>query len=120
MGRGGGLRIRSITNRTRDGEVIGITRYRYTESIDSYRSSGIEKLNPPFTMSYSAQAPDLPNSTLILSLVSAKGFPASVTNMNTPYVGYSSVIEESLDASGNSIGYIKYSFSNFGKDIYGI
>ncbi len=119
-GTSGGLRIKSITNTTRDGEVIGITRYRYTESIDSYRSSGIEKLNPPFTMSYSAQAPDLPNSALILSLVSAKGFPASVTNMNTPYVGYSSVIEESLDASGNSIGYIKYSFSNFGKDIYGI
>lgn len=118
-GRCGGLRIRSITNRARDLTITGITRYHYTDSPDSHISSGIRSLGLPFSLTYSASPAGEPGIRYDIRQVSSKGFPVPVTNMNSPNVGYSSVIEERLDSAGRSSGWTKYIFSNYGTDIYG-
>ncbi|MCM1198038.1 MAG: hypothetical protein NC308_04035, partial [Clostridium sp.] len=119
-GTSGGLRIRSITDKTREGGIASIVRYHYKESLTSRESSGIAALEPPFSMTYIASGSQSPPVQYVLHLVSGSGFPPPVTNLNTPDVGYSSVIEERLDANGESIGYTKYVYSNYGTDIYGI
>lgn len=109
----GGLRLKSLTHIDRAGTVLGATRYRYQVSLASQTSSGIATQLPPDSLAYIVSA----NQFVVAQ--SRSGFPASATNRNTPMVGYSSVIEETVDASGNAMGAIRYRFSNFDTDLFG-
>lgn len=114
-GSAGGLRIYSITNLDRGNNILGITKYYYSETKqDSLLSSGILKNKPIFQVVYQTK------NKQELVLKSKGGFFSSVTNLNSPDVGYSCVIEEILNNKGESQGYVKHRFSNYDADIYGI
>lgn len=113
-GTSGGLRLKSIINLDSDGAFIGEKRYSYKDDYKSTSSSGISKGPLTFSVDY-----NIPSLGLSLTLQSKGGFSSQSTAMNSPYVGYTSVIEEDVDSLGNSLGYVKYTFSNFGTDING-
>ena len=110
----GGLRVKSVTRTDRSGMVHGVTRYHYVDGLDSGRSSGIAQTLPARVMTY-----ELDSSTM-MDVESSEGFPAVSTNRNTPTVGYSSVTEETLDGAGNTLGYVRYRYSNFDADYFGV
>lgn len=113
-GNAGGLRISSVTHTDRNGKTLGIKKYYYAESKSTNApSSGILRRMPTNMVSYTT------TSGQKLSLLSAAGFFPSVTNLNSPDVGYSCVIEETLDSIGESQGYVRYRYSNYDADIYG-
>lgn len=125
-GAAGGLRINRITNLDRDGNVLNMKKYYYSESKrDSSNSSGILKSAPLLKATYNyvngfmffGKWTLLERATL--ELTSKGGFFASVTNLNSPEVGYSCVIEETLNGNKESLGYVKYRYSNYDTDIYG-
>ena len=60
-----------------------------------------------------------PKNAISLYLKSKGGFVPSVTNLNTPDVGYSCVIEEAFDKDNKSQCYIVRHYSNYNEDIYG-
>ena len=111
----GGLRLRSVTNRDYDGSIISSKRYKYTKDYKETKSSGISKGEMLFSIEYNIQS-----LGLRLNLMSAGGFLSNTTSMNTPDVGYSTVITEDVDSLGNSLGYKKFQFTNFGTDINGV
>lgn len=122
-GTAGGLRVRHITHLDNDDNVLGAKRYYYSNARGQYgKSSGILKSLPVHEMVYTLKngdkAPD-PKDAISLCLKSKGGFFASVTNQNTPDVGYSCVIEEALDKNDRSQGYIVRHYTNYGEDIYG-
>jgi len=108
----GGLRVSEINNYDEGNSLISTKKYYYSETKNG-ESSGISKPLPVHSVSYTAGS-----ATLVLK--STGGFQTPVTNQNTPDVGYSCVIEETLDAGGNSLGYKKYRYSNYDMDIFGI
>lgn len=113
-GNAGGLRVSAVSRHDRDGLLLDKKKYYYAESQDAANtSSGILREEPVYVISYTA-----PGDAL-LTQASQGGFAAKVTNLNSPVVGYSCVIEETLDASGRSQGYIKRRYSNYDADIYG-
>lgn len=116
-GQSGGLRVKSITNRNTDGKISNKIFYYYASNKYSYpsaiTSSGISSGNIEFEVVYS-----VPQKETKLTLKSQGGYYAPVTN-STPSVGYSTVIEEILNAENQSLGYTKYYFSNFGHNIDG-
>lgn len=107
----GGLRVAEIKNYNRDNSLVSTKKYYYSETKNG-KSSGISKSLPVHSVSYTA-------GSVTLELKSAGGFQVPVTNQNSPDVGYSCVIEETFDASGNSMGYTKYRYSNYDTDIFG-
>ena len=111
----GGLRVKSLSRIDRLGRVSGMTRYHYKTGIASDVSSGIECALPPAVTVYYVN--DDPDKYVVVE--SSEGFPATATNRNTPSVGYSSVIEEQMDGSGNTLGYVRYRYSNFEEDLFG-
>lgn len=122
-GTGGGLRIKRITNSDAENNVLGIKQYYYSITRNpSGKSSGILKSFPIHEMVYilpkGDKKPD-PNHAVSLKLKSEGGFFAPVTNLNTPDIGYSCVIEETLDKDKHSQGYIVRRYSNYDTDIYG-
>lgn len=110
----GGLRIKEIKNTDKDGTITSITRYHYKENIEDseVKSSGISKGRP--CIEYSIRQGD---QTYVLA--SEGGMFPDITNYNSPDVGYSCVIEETLDSAKVSQGYIKYRYSNYDTDIWG-
>jgi hypothetical protein len=121
QGSTGGLRVKSVTSLSEGDSVLGIKRYHYSGSPDAHApSSGVLKSLPVHTVVYDYTRRIL-FTTLSQKLVlrSQGGFFPSVTNMNTPDVGYSCVIEETTDAEGESLGYIIRRYSNYGVDIHG-
>lgn len=118
-GLSGGLRVSSVTVRDTDGEIEYKTLYHYTDVLptvsSSGPSSGISEGFPIIVKSYNYTDVNGTGSTHIYS---ETGFKGSATRNNTPDVGYSSVIEERVDASGQSLGFIRYRYSNFGNDIW--
>ncbi|MCQ2145078.1 MAG: RHS repeat protein [Bacteroidales bacterium] len=125
----GGLRVRSITSLSREGDVVSSKVYHYSESLSpSSVSSGIAKMEDPVTVSYSTLMYNTEWIPLLgsygpypvsMTISSMYGFGSPVTNLNSPDVGYSCVIEETLDQYGNSLGYVVNRFSNYGTDIHG-
>lgn len=109
----GGLRVKSVTRMDRSGNIHGVTRYHYRTAVGSNASSGIAQALPPSTIVYFV------NENEYMVVESSEGFPAVSTNRNTPTVGYSSVIEEMLDGDSNTLGYIRYRYSNFDEDQFG-
>ena len=108
----GGLRVAEIKNYNDDNSLVSTKKYYYSETKNG-KSSGISKSMPVHSVSYTA-------GNVTLELKSAAGFQTPVTNQNSPDVGYSCVIEETFDASGKSMGYIKYRYSNYDTDIFGL
>ena len=101
-----------IKNYNDDNSLVSTKKYYYSETKNG-KSSGISKCLPVHSVSYTA-------GNVTLELKSAAGFQTPVTNQNSPDVGYSCVIEETFDASGKSMGYIKYRYSNYDTDIFGL
>ena len=69
-----------------------------------------------YTLKDGDKEPD-PKNAISLYLKSKGGFFPSVTNLNTPDVGYSCVIEEAFDKDNKSQGYIVRHYSNYNEDI---
>jgi hypothetical protein len=128
---GGGLRISKITSYTDENTVAQIKKYYYTtDSVpgdDTYpkKSSGILKRKPVYECLFKAQNSQgnfyysPPEGNAELKIKQSEGFLMQTTNDNTPFIGYSSVIEQTLDANGNSNGYVRYQFSNYDEDVWG-
>lgn len=117
-GRAGGLRIKSIKQIDDDGHVVNTKRYRYVNNINSSISSGILREKPYFKVEYKLYDYGIFDNPK-LTLYSKGGYWTSANNQASPIVGYSNVIEETLDGDGNRLGYVKYNFSNYDLDIYG-
>lgn len=114
-GHAGGLRIKSITNRDRENRFTSKKRYYYTanrKDTTILNSSGICKGLPIFYTKIQSESP-------VIEQWTTGGLYSPVTNMNSPDVGYTYVIEESQDSIGKSLGNIRYSFSNYDADING-
>ncbi len=115
LGTAGGLRIKQVTRLSREDSILGTKRYFYSDTRKSGgKSSGILRSEPVFEAIYYSN-----EGKVSLTLKSEGGFFPQVTNLNTPDVGYSCVIEETLDKNQKSQGYILRRFSNYDKDIYG-
>lgn len=115
FGYSGGLRVKSIQNIDKDSKVRETKRYYYKEDFkddDLMASSGISKGEPCIMFRCKVQ-------DKTFAQASEGGLFPDVTNFNSPDVGYSCVIEETLDSLGNSKGYTKYKYSNFGADSHG-
>lgn len=113
-GKAGGLRVSAVSRYDRDGTLLDKKKYYYAENKNTgSASSGILREAPTHEISYTAP------KGITLTQKSQGGYFASVTNLNSPVVGYSCVIEETLDAAGNSQGYIRHRFSNYDADIFG-
>ena len=114
-GSAGGLRLKEIRNKKRNGIIDNIKRYYY--SFDKSKgaiSSGVMNHRMVFHENYI-----FGKEGNHVTLCSAAGFSAPVTNLNTPDVGYSCVIEETLDSLNNSLGYVKSYYSNFDQGVDG-
>ena len=131
---GGGLRVKEIKSYINTDELALRKRYYYTTDTkpNTGLNSGILKAEPLYVSSFKARDPSDPDCSpacwffidemtgdITLTLYNSGGFYAQSTNNNTPIVGYSSVIEETLDGSGNSCGYVRYTYSNYDNDING-
>ncbi|NDV80436.1 hypothetical protein [Bacteroides sp. 51] len=112
-GSAGGLRVSSIKTLSEDGSILYTKKYYYAENKSASTSSGILRNKPVFNLTYNAPG------NISLNLKSTNGFNKPITNMNSPTVGYSCVIEETLDNQGTSQGYIKRRYTNFDTDIWG-
>ena len=103
--------------------MLGAKQYYYSNTRDRFgKSSGILKSLPVNEMVYTLKDGDKepdPKNAISLYLKSKGGFFPSVTNLNTPDVGYSCVIEEAFDKDNKSQGYIVRHYSNYNEDIYG-
>lgn len=118
-GTSGGLRISKIINHDSDGKIINTKKYYYSETrSESGKSSGISKGEPCLAMRYVILQKVATDNYPTVTIASEGGFFPSVSGCTTPDVGYSCVIEETLDADGNSLGYVKYRYSNFDTDIF--
>lgn len=112
-GYSGGLCIKQITNKNRNGDIINKKKYYYSfQKNNAVPSSGISKGEPCHQLEYRM-------GDNYLCVESDGGYFSTSTSFNSPDVGYSCVYEETLDKNGISQGYIKYRFSNFDTDIYG-
>lgn len=113
-GKAGGLRVSSVCRYDRDGNMLDKKKYYYAEDRNAGSvSSGILREAPVYEINY------VVSGGVTLTQKSQGGYFASVTNLNSPVVGYSCVIEETLDAAGNSQGYIKRRYSNYDADLFG-
>lgn len=111
----GGLRVAQITKLDSDDNVIEIKKYYYSEKRNTSgmsQSSGILNILPITMCHYTF-------TNGFIDLGSVGGYFAISTNHNSPNVGYSYVIEETLNSDHASQGYIKYHYSNYDSDIYG-
>lgn len=112
----GGLRVAEIIEKDRLDKVISKRKYHYTDSLTSVqgsKSSGISSGSKIMTISINL------GGSGYTKKMSSEPFGIPVTNFNTPDVGYSSVTEETSDAEGNTLGYIRYRYSNYDADLYG-
>ncbi|MDR0230685.1 MAG: hypothetical protein LBI82_01010 [Dysgonamonadaceae bacterium] len=126
-GEAGGLCVSAIRTYDENDKLVQHKKYYYCETIpqnDFYTnpSSGILKANPSYTRSYYAvikgkTAKD--DKEMVKVICSEGGFVAEGINQKGPHVGYSTVIEESVDSKNNSLGFIRYRYTNYDRDIWG-
>lgn len=112
-GLAGGLRISKIINKYANNSVESIKKYYYSED-KKYpeKSSGIANREINIKESYN-------QGEGYVHLYSKSGISTPITLQNSPYVGYSTVIEETMDGNENSLGYTKYKFTNYLQDKLG-
>ena len=119
-GQAGGLRVARIVNKNSNGSVDKIRRFFYCENIaDSSNtlsaSSGVLSQFPMHTKNI------LSSDGSFRAIIESKdAFTVPVTADETPSVGYSCVIEQTLAADGSPLGWVRRRFSNFDIDPYGM
>ena len=112
-GNAGGLRVSKITNKYSDNTIESVKKYYYSEDKKHpSKSSGIAMREICVKESYKS-------GNGYMHLYSKGGISTPITNQNTPYVGYSSVIEETLDGEGISLGYTRFRYTNYDTDLQG-
>lgn len=128
IGKAGGLRIKSITNLDRNNSFISKERYYYSEKrvpTNEKYSSGICRGLPVFctcldheiTLNVFMRPYPITIIDAYVNQIVSGGVYAPVTNMNSPVVGYTWVIAESVDSIGNTLGSVRYRYSNYDADI---
>lgn len=125
----GGLRVRRITNMTRENKIVSSKIYHYGETLGaSSPSSGVARLKNPLSVVYETSMSNYEWRPMLgsagpyhvsMRISGMYGFGEVITNLNSPDVGYSCVIEEAVDPDGKSLGYTVNRFSNYGTDIHG-
>lgn len=105
-----GLRISEIKTLDADDNLINKKKYHYSKAVDG-KSSGILNRKPSLSLLYTV------NKTWKLEVKSTEGYGTPVTNMSSPDVGYSWVIEEIQGKNGECMGYVRYRYSNYDNDI---
>jgi YD repeat-containing protein len=113
----GGLCISEISSYDENNNLVQTKRYYYADTIPpasdvGYNTSGILKAPKKYVMNYSF-------SDGYLSLCSEGGFLTTGTNRTDSHIAYSTVIEETIDGSGNSNGFVRYKYTNYDNDIWG-
>lgn len=112
----GGLRISEIINTKEDGSIVKKLKYHYSHNIERDDiSSGISSGRPQFIETYETENGNTKGKVILYSMA---GFSNPVTNLNSPSVSYSSVIEETVDSMNNSLGYTRYRFTNYDQDMH--
>lgn len=106
----GGLRVKTITDLTCEGEIVSQKNYLYR--------NGISRCVEPSSLAYECNIGL--GARVSLNLRSMYGFGSSSTNINTPDVGYSTVCEQTMDKEGNCLGSVVYQYSNYDTDINGM
>lgn len=112
-GYAGGLRISEITNYRSDNQIESTKKYLYTSDLEGKVWSGILREEPSFSVLYNM------NDELFFAISSQGGFWQTAFNSDSPIVGYSSVVEKTMDSNRNILGYVRYTYSNYDKDIHG-
>ncbi len=111
-GLSGGLRVSEIRE-MEDGEsVTSIRKYYYTTEYGGNISSGILSGRPQFETDIEIPTELEYNIKSQGGFWPGGGFPS--------IVGYSTVFEDTQDSDGNSLGVVKYTYSNYDTDIYGV
>ena len=113
----GGLRIKQIVNIDVDGKIAVQKRYYYSENkgySELSQGSGVLKGKPSYSVIYKL------GDIASVEMASEGGYFPELVNQISPEVGYSCVIEETLDSLGHSCGYVKYHYTNYDSDIYGM
>ncbi|MCL2311768.1 MAG: hypothetical protein FWC41_04665 [Firmicutes bacterium] len=127
---GAGLRIKSITSYNDNNVFAFKKKYYYTKntSPSTSNSSGILKNRHEYNVyfefndsfyKYFIIGNKKNDVVASIEIIQTNPFVAHGTNNNSPVVGYSSVIEETVDNNSNSQGYIRYTFTNYDEDIWG-
>lgn len=125
IGYSGGLRISKITNIDSDSTIVNVKKYYYseerTENADDLMacSSGVSRGIPPTVKYYIIPGAGVDEDDIIYEQKSMGGYYTPVTNLNSPDVGYSCVIEETKDSDDNLLGFVKYRYSNYDTDVFG-
>ena len=119
-GLAGGLRVSRIVNRKSNGNIDNIRRFFYCENISDsanslLASSGILSQLPMHIKNIIST-----NGNFLAIVKSKDAFSVPVTADETPSVGYSCVIEQTLAPDGSSQGWVRRRFSNFDTDPYGM
>lgn len=114
IGVAGGLRISKITSYDSENKFAFAKMYYYTKEKypTNSNSSGILKYKPFYTYTRF-----FGSNKYWIKTSSAGGDATSGTNRDS-YISYSSVIEDFVDENNKSKGYIRYTFSNYDKDIW--
>lgn len=115
-GEAGGLRVSEIANVDEKGHVSEIRKYYYSKNKGprlSSTSSGILRETPIFTLYQVMEGAGFDGEDAVVVQKCSGGFFAPITNLNSPNVGYSWVIEETLDSLRHSLGYTRYHYSNY-------
>lgn len=108
QGYAGGLRISEISIYNEKQNIVKTKKFYYSKTKTSSGCSGILKATPVFELTQTLEGTDY-----YIYQRNSGGYYAPVTNLNSPDVGYSWVIEETLDSLRNSSGYIRYHYSNY-------
>lgn len=119
-GTAGGLRVSKIVDRDGNGGAIRVRRFYYCKEIaDSVqtisKSSGI--LREPVT--HVKYLNGRRNNVFTVLACSEEVFRMPVTLSNSPNVGYSWVIENTMDGSGATLGWVRHRFYNYDTDMSG-
>ena len=111
-GKGGGLRVSEIKHYDAIGRQLQAKKYLYTDNINSYPSSGILADKKTYEIAFKVGYEYVSSGNISVLFGSEGSFMISGTNRMDPIVGYSSVIEQTMDENGNPIGYVHYRYTN--------
>jgi YD repeat-containing protein len=111
----GGLRLSKLIHFDINNRIISKKKFYYSKMKTS-ECSGILRELPITSLFYDCKQDNVLRTTIQKS---RSGYMPPVTNMNSPIVGYSWVIEETLDSMNNSIGYVRYHYSNYDEGMDG-
>ena len=113
-GKVGGLRVKTLKNYDQSGKLLYSKNYIYKNGLNG-KSSGISKGNPCFYDRLYFKE----DKSEYIDFYSFDNMSPYPLNFNAPDVGYSTVFEEKLDASGNLLSRTKWQYTNYDIDTNG-